>query len=236
MNKGSTYIIIIISIIAIASIILYVKYELPKRSNIEGEFSNLSISAKYNGNYIETILVLENGETHELKTNGYEFIQLRKGIYNIYNKNEEKNFYQKVEEYNISEDIRRIDFELDKPEEVITKTKHNSSIVNVKMSSENFQNVKLCLKHTISYIFVNINTLEEIDLLDGYEDWDKCYSLDKSLGKEEVNISYRISRIPEESDFINMAIIDTEYVEGKYRNEFKGKDLGGEDIIVKIKS
>ncbi len=237
MNKGNIYLTIIILVIASISVVLYIKYELPKRSNIEGAFANVSISAKYENRNIETVLVIQNGETHELEMRGgYEFLQLRKGIYKIYNKNQEENFYRNMVSYNISEDTRRIDFELNKPKEVEVKTKDDGSLINVEMSSENYQNVKLCLKHSLSYIFVNMESVMKIDLLDGYEGWDKCYSLEKSLnGVEEVNVSYRVFRMLEEDDFIEIAIIDTDYVDGKYENQFENKDLGGEDVIAKIK-
>ena len=115
------------------------------------------------------------------------------------------------------------------------KSKNNGSRINLEISSENYQNVKLCIKHSINYIFVEFE-LEKIDLLDGYEDWSKCYSLDRSIkGVEFLNVSYQIFGTPTEDDYIKVAVIDTDYIDGKHENELDGVDLGGEDLIRRIK-
>jgi len=236
MNKGTTSLIIIILILASISGVLYVKYELPRRRNMQKGFANVSISAMYGGKYIDSTLVIQNGDTKEITTrNGYEFLRLKKGIYEIYNKNTSQNFYRSILEYNISLDVQRIDFELSKPKEVTIKSSNNRSLIEIEVDSENFQNAKLCLQHSTNYIFLNLESKEEIDLLDGYEDWDKCYSLEKSIiSKEKLNISYEIFVIPTEEDFIKIAIIDTDFINGEYRNRLDGTDLGGEDEIKKV--
>lgn len=236
MNKGNIYLAIIILIIATVSIVLYVKYELPRRAGLDGTFSNLSISAEHGGEFVVTTLMIRNGDTKEIKTRkGYEFLKVKKGIYEIFNKDTEQGFYRKIVEYNISKNTTRIDFELDRPEEITVRSRDDGESINIVISSENYQNVRICLRHSLSYIFVNIN-ISKIDLLDGYENWDKCYSLEKSIkGEEEVNLSYEISRIPEDDDFIEIVVIDTDYINGEYRNRFNEKDLGGEDVVVRIK-
>ena len=236
MNKATVYIVIIILVLVSVSTIIYFKYELPRRLGIEGEFSNLSISAKYDGKFVEAVLIIQNGENKEIKTReGYEFLEIKKGVYEIYCINSSEIFYKAKKTFNITKDITRIDFELEKPKEVRIKSKENGSIINLEIYSENYQNAKVCLKHSLNYIFVNTEK-EEIDLLDGYKDWDKCYSLDKSIkGSEFLNVSYKVFGIPNEDDYIKIAVIDTEYIKGSYRNQLDGVDLGGKDQISRIK-
>lgn len=231
-------IIFIVVILIIASLIGYVyyKYELPKKNQIEGSFINVSISAEFEGKKVPTILIIKNGESKEIETSEiYELINLRKGIYQINNKNlEGQNFYRELKEFNLTEDTR-IDYILSKPKEVKAKWSENNSIIKVNIKSENFQNVKYCLKSSINYIFVKSNQTE-IKKLDGYKKWDKCYSLDASLinSNETIYISYDFFKQPSQNDYINLSIIDTEYL-GNYQNIENNLDIGGEDLIINIR-
>lgn len=231
--------IFIISILVIALIIgfIYYKVELPNKDQIKGSFVNVSISAEFEGKKVQTILIIENGENKEIETSEvYELINLRKGIYRISNKNlNDQDFYQTIKEFNLTKDTR-IDFTLSKPKEVKIRWSENNSIIKVNIKSENFQNVKYCIKYSMNYIFVKSINQTEIKRLDGYKDWDKCYSLEKSLtnSNETIYISYTMFRIPNSDDYIKLAIIDTEYLD-EYQNRKDDLDLGGEDKIVNIK-
>lgn len=228
--------IFLISILVISLLIGYVYFnvELPKRNSISDSFVNLSLSAEFENKKVETILIIEEREINT--SNVYELINIRKGVYQISNKNlKDQYFYRELKEFNITKDTR-IDFALSKPKEVISKVTESNSIIKIEVKSENFQNVRYCLKYSINYIFVKSIDKTEIKKLDGYNGWDKCYSLETSLinSNETIYISYTSLGNTDSIEYIDLVLIDMEYL-GIYQNKENNLDIGGKDLIINIK-
>jgi hypothetical protein len=155
MEKKTIFILIFCIILAGTLYYFYSNYE-PKKE----EYYNISISAIENRERIKTGYEINQLNIKGNTSSTYELINLKRGIYNITNRNLDKqSYYENWITYNISEN-KRIDLILEKPElPKIKKEKDKENIILI-ISSSNFQDIDFCLIGSINYIFLKVEPRE----------------------------------------------------------------------------
>lgn len=197
-----------IVLIILALVVGAVSYIYFKGETVQKEYVNVSIIASYEGIYTKTGIIIDGKEINTSKS--YELIKMEKKLVTVKNKNiEGQNFYEEEYEYNLTENTR-IDIELEKPQLPEIDVDYRNGL-SVTLSSENFEDVKFCLIGSLNYIFLEADK-PKIKKIEGFENYDSCYSLEKDLkdSEETVNINYTELSNPTELDYINMSIIDSQ--------------------------
>jgi hypothetical protein len=193
-------IFLILAIVIGTTLFIYFKVEPQVK-----EYVNVSIIAKHEGIITKTGIIVDGKEINT--STSYELLLLEKKPTTIKNKNlEGQNFYEKEYTYNLTKDTR-IDIELEKPK--LPKIDVDKNIITI--FSENFIDVKFCLIGSANYISIETNQTE-IKKLDGFENYDSCYSLNKDLknSKEVIKIDYIELSNPTDMDFLNITVIDNQ--------------------------
>jgi hypothetical protein len=193
-------IFLILAIVIGTTLFIYFKVEPQVK-----EYVNVSIIAKHEGIITKTGIIVDGQEINT--SNSYELLLLEKKPITIKNKNlKGQNFYEKEYTYNLTKDTR-IDIELEKPK--LPKIDVDKNIITI--FSENFMDVKFCLISSANYISIEANQTE-IKKLDGFENYDSCYSLNKDLknSKEVIKIDYIELSNPTDMDFLNITVIDNQ--------------------------
>lgn len=215
--------------------IIYFKYEKPiKESN--DIFYNVSIYATYEGRNVVTGYSFSgfNGETLE---NGAILENLRGNnevTFSNFNL-EGQNFYTYQKKAILSKDIMtRVELILDKPKEVKTRRIDDNTL---EIESEMFKNVKYCMRWSKHYIFVGIYNLKEISKPEMYRFWDRCYDGNVSLINSKTSIVFSSAEygVKDDEDYIELAIIDSDIIDGKVVISKGDEDLYGKNKIIKIK-
>lgn len=202
----------------------YFIYDSPQE--IEG-FSNLSISAEFNNQKIKTGYMINtiDGIVVGNTSQSYEKVTVKKGqTINISNINiAGQSFFKDSQIIEANKDIIRVDLRLEEPTTIDYKM-GNSNPVILNISSVDARDIKFCLRWSFNYIFVEALSYNEIENFEEYKNWDKCYTADYSLKNSNklINISYREFAPTTEKDFIEISLIQEEF-------------LGIKDQIIKIK-
>lgn len=203
MNKATVWIIVIMLLMAGLFAYIWFSYK-PK---VENNNYNISLIAEYGGKKMPTQFRV-NYSKYINTSIFYETFEYPNGTLILENLNiDDQLFYEDIREYLIEENTR-IDYELDKvviPEIEITK----GNPINLTISSECFKNVKFCIKSSVNYLFLKSN-YTEIQKLENYENYDKCYDLGMSLEESSavIPISYTQMSEPTKYDYINITVID----------------------------
>lgn len=217
MKKGIFILFLIILIIGIGIFFVW-KWEVNNKQNILDGMANISISAIFEGNKvitgfeIQTINELINGQT----SSSYErlIVNINQTI-KVTNVNlENQSYYINTEDYYIKSNENRIDIILLKPEEVTIDIEKFDKYLIIELYSKNLMNPKFCLIWSMNYYLVKANNFTEIKKLDNYKNWDRCYESNFSLKNsvEKINISYNMFGILNEKDYINISIIDPQFI------------------------
>jgi hypothetical protein len=171
----------------------------------------LSVSAEVDGEKVITGFKV-NGEEFNTSNFGYTLVKVPLNyVITVENVNlPDQYFYKEITEINISETATRLDLNLVEIKN-LTITKEDGKPINLIVSSEDYRDLRFCLKWSLSYIFVKSN-YTEIDKPQGYERWDRCYKTDLSLKNSNITIpiSYDELSFPKEKDFINISLFNPE--------------------------
>jgi len=212
MNLKTAYIFIFIILLGAILTFFYFRY-----SNQPSEkFINLTISAKEGKNLIKTGYVIESidGIKKGNTSQTYRLDKVRYGqFFTIYNENlEDQLYFQDKRTLNASKEPFRIDLKLEKPKEIKTTILNTDPIV-LQIESEDARNISFCLKSSQNYLFVKTN-FTKTGKLKGYENWDECYLTDFNLKntKEIININYTKFSSPTEKDYINISLIQNQFL------------------------
>jgi len=194
---------------------LFVYYKLDYQNGLD--YVNVSISMKYDEKFIKTGFQVTGNETIlGNTTKGYELIKVPIGINHIKNINiEDQNYYQIITEYNITENSR-IDIILEKAEIPKIDVSQKENLI-IEVESDNFKGLKVCVKSSVNYMFVEPINFTKIDRLDNFGLYDSCYESGLDInGKYIFEISYLEFSEPTEIDYINISLID---IDGNYKIE-----------------
>lgn len=207
MGKGAIILAILCIVIAVTLTFFYFKYQVP----LNKEYSNVSISAEYDGKKIKTGFIVDgtSGETNE----AYELVKVQKNkeilVENINLENQ--SFYKISQRINITKDNQRIDLKLEKPIEPEVQIVDGNPIA-IQIDTPLFKDMKICLTWSLNYVFVNAQNLTSIEKLKGYENWDRCYETDFSSGSMKVYVDYSEFNTILERDYINISLITPEFL------------------------
>jgi len=186
MENKTIYLILFCLVLAGGFAYFYYNYDLKKEVI---EFSNLSISAEFNGQKIKTGYVIESehGKIEGNTSQSYEkAIVTKNQEIKIYNKNiDDQNYYIDSRTFNITKDTQRITLELIEPKEINVKILSRDPIL-VNLESEDARNISFCLSWSLNYIFVKTNfTKQEI------KDYKNCYgTFDLVNSNQTIQIDY----------------------------------------------
>lgn len=202
--KKLTIVILVILVIAGVLGVVYFKYE-PKDKK---EYSNVSIATLYNNKLIKTQVDI-NGELINTSTS-YERIVLEKGQVVIKNFNlKDQDFYEETFIYNVTDNNTRIDITLEKPKYPKIEIDYEDNKLILELYDGNFKEVKVCLKGSTNYLFLDTEGLEEIKKLEGFENYDSCFDTGFSvIETQKINVTYTELSNPTDFDFINISLID----------------------------
>lgn len=227
-------IVLFLSMIA-GGIYLYYRFEKPIKDSNES-FTDVLIYATYGGELIKTGYKFSgfSGETLE---SGAIMERLR-GDHEVTFSNfnlDGQDFYTFEKQINLNDnETKRVELVLEKPEELEINQMENE----VGLSSKMFKNLIYCIRWTYPYIFVRIENLTEIRNPEIYKYWERCYDSGISLenSKTYVKVEYGEYGIPDDEDYIELAIIDSDRLgNGEIITSINNTDLYGYDKIIKIK-
>lgn len=217
MDRGAVVLLVLALILGGTLFFIYEKYQVPMNK----DFSNISISAEYDGKKI--ITGFKAGDIEGNTTDSYELIKMQSGkqitIENINLENQ--SFYKVVKELNVTKENQRIDMILEKPIEPKIEIT-NSSPIAIQIETSSFKDMKVCLVWSLNYVFVRAENLTSITKLKGYESWDRCYETDFNSGMTKIYISYQELNPVTENDYIKISLITPEF-------------LGTQDEVIKIR-
>jgi len=205
MENKTIYLILFCLVLAGGFAYFYYNYDLKKEVI---EFSNLSISAEFNGQKIKTgyIIESEHGKIEGNTSQSYEkAIVTKNQEIKIYNKNiDDQNYYIDSRTFNITKSTQRITLELIEPKEINVKILSKNPIL-VYLESEDARDIDFCLSWSLNYIFVKTNFTET----EKFESWNKCYSGGFSLinSNKTIQIDYSKFGTPGENDYIKLLLI-----------------------------
>jgi len=206
-------IIILFAIVFLIAGAVYLVYTKTDQPISEQEKIGLSISTQFNNKKVPTTIVLETNQgIIELNTSeNYELIKvLPNQTVKIANKNiDDQKFYSDSTDVIIGLENKRVDLILDEPKELSVEVTEPDS-VEIYLFSENFKDVKFCLTWSLNFIFVKALNFTEIDRLDGYEEYERCYNGEFSLynSNKTIQVLYQTMGIQSEKDYIDMIILD----------------------------
>jgi len=205
-------IILFVFLVICAGVVYYVYTTSDKPITDEDKIS-ISILTLFENKPIETNVLIETNQgIIELNTSKtYELIKVFPNqTIKITNKNIIKQkFYSDTKEIKIENINERVELTLDEPKELEVKVSESDNI-NVFLFSENFKEVRFCLTWSLNYIFVKALNYTEIQRLEGYEDYERCYQGNFSLinSNKTIEVKYQNMGIPDEKDYIKMIILD----------------------------
>ena len=198
MNKKVIGLIIFLIILIGGFAFLYFKIILPNRETGINT-ANLSISAEYEGEKVQTNLLVNQIELNISRS--YEIITVPLNqTTTIKNINKEgQYFYEKEITINITKN-ERYDLILERPSEIKISSDYSKPI-NIKIEAE-LENPFICVKYSPAYIFVEIENQTLREKPSRYQYWDKCYSLETY----QLKLDYEVFNPPKEEDFINISV------------------------------
>ena len=205
MDKATGILLVFCLILASGFGFLYYKYEYKTESV---EYSNISISAEFEGNKIKTGYVIEtsNGEILGNTSKSYEKETVKVGdTIKIYNKNlKNQNFYPEIISMAITKNNQRVKLDLKEPKEIIVKI-NKTNPIKVYLESEDARDIDFCISWSLNYIFVEALNFTETEKTGN---WGRCYDGDFSLKNSNKTIEIKYTRFGNinEDDYIKLFI------------------------------